>query len=48
MYSAQNIYIYFFNMIKYTEESLNRFQYKILKSIDNKYLNIKNFQIQEL
>jgi len=48
MYSSQHLYIYFYNMVKDTERVVNKLEYKINKSLNNEYFNLKNFEIQEL
>ena len=48
MYSSQHLYIYFYNMVKDTERAVNKLEYKISKSINNKYFNVKKFEIQEI
>lgn len=48
MYSSHHLYIYFYNMVKDTERAVNKLEYKISKSINNKYFNVKKFEIQEI
>jgi hypothetical protein len=48
MYTSQLLYLFFCDTFKNSKYKINKIEYSISNSLNNKYINIDNYEIQEL